>query len=71
MNPGYNIGDRKAMHARLRTLTGRWLLTQEASELETLAETLAVPIRWKRFRFQDNKQIALGQPTATQKGLLA
>jgi hypothetical protein len=59
-NTGYSTAERKAMHNRLRELTGRWLLTEEATELEALAESLGVPLQWRRYTFQNDKLVALG-----------
>lgn len=68
LNTGYPTGERKAMHARLKQLTGRWLLTEEARELEILSEQLGVPLQWRRFDMNANKVVALGdrRPQETQ-----
>ncbi len=68
LNTGYPTGERKAMHARLKQLTGRWLLTEEARELEILSERLGVPLQWRRFDMNADKVVALGdrRPQETQ-----
>jgi hypothetical protein len=65
MAMAYQAAERKLMHARLRALTGRWLLTPDAVELERLAETLSVPLRWRRHKFQGDKCVAFGQPATS------
>lgn len=59
-NPGYSPAHPKAMRERLDQLTGRWLLTAEANELELLAETLGVQLAWQRYHFNTDKVIGLG-----------
>lgn len=57
---GYKPTERKAMQRRLSELTGRWLLTEEANELQLLADTLGVGLNWRRYTFQNDKVVGLG-----------
>jgi hypothetical protein len=57
---GYKPADRKTMQRRLHELTGRWLLTDEANELQLLADTLGVGLNWRRYTFQNDKVVGLG-----------
>ena len=59
INTAYPTGERKAMHARLKQLTGRWLLTEEAKKLEEIAEALSVPLQWCRHDFAGGKCVAI------------
>jgi hypothetical protein len=60
-NPGYPTAQRRAMHARLEYLLGRWLLTAEASELRFLAAELGIELHWQRYDLNTGTTTVLPQ----------